>query len=161
VRKRILATGHVATARFADILGKSPALREAVGLAEAFALTQDTVLVQGETGTGKELFAQGIHNASARPDCPFVAVNCAALAACWRASSSATCPVFTGASPKGKAGLFELAHGGTIFLDEIAEMDPTTQGRLLRVLQEKEGDAPGQRPGDPGGRASSPPPTRN
>ncbi len=139
VRKRILATGHVATARFADILGKSPALREAVGLAEAFALTQDTVLVQGETGTGKELFAQGIHNASPRREGAFVAVNCAALPGGLLESElfGYVPGAFTGASPKGKAGLFELAHGGTIFLDEIAEMDPTTQGRLLRVLQEK------------------------
>ena len=139
VRKRILATGHVAGAVFEDILGESPALRQAIAMARDFALTPSTVLVQGETGTGKELFAQGIHNASERHDGAFVAVNCAALPGQLLESElfGYVPGAFTGASPKGKAGLFELAHGGTIFLDEIAEIDHPTQGKLLRVLQEK------------------------
>jgi transcriptional regulator with PAS, ATPase and Fis domain len=139
VRKRILATGHVATARFDDILGASEPLREAIRTAADFAATPSTVLIQGETGTGKELFAQGIHNASARRDGPFVAVNCAALPGQLLESElfGYVPGAFTGASSKGKPGLFELAHGGTIFLDEIAEMDRVTQGKLLRVLQEK------------------------
>ncbi len=139
VRKRILADGHVATARFVDILGASPALRKAIASAADFALTQATVLIQGETGTGKELFAQSIHNASACREGPFVAVNCAALPGHLLESElfGYVQGAFTGASQKGKVGLFELAHGGSIFLDEIAEMEPPTQGKLLRVLQEK------------------------
>jgi transcriptional regulator with PAS, ATPase and Fis domain len=139
VRRRILATGHVATARFEDILGTSPALRQAIATGTDFAATPATVLIQGETGTGKELFAQGIHNASARRDGPFVAVNCAALPGQLLESElfGYVQGAFTGASQKGKPGLFELAHGGSIFLDEIAEMDLPTQGKLLRVLQEK------------------------
>ncbi len=140
VRKRILATGHVAAASFADILGASPALAEAILRGTDYARTASTVLLLGETGTGKELFAQGIHNESARADGAFVAVNCAALPGQLLESElfGYVPGAFTGASPKGKAGLFELAHGGTIFLDEIAEMDPVTQGKLLRVLQEKQ-----------------------
>lgn len=138
VRRRSLETGHVASARLEDILGTSAPLREALTMARDFAATTATVLIQGETGTGKELFAQGIHNASARADGPFVAVNCAALPGQLLESElfGYVPGAFTGASPKGKPGLFELAHGGTIFLDEIAEIDPATQGRLLRVLQE-------------------------
>jgi transcriptional regulator with PAS, ATPase and Fis domain len=139
VRKQILATGHVAAARFDDILGQSPALLDAIALAKDFAATRATVLIQGETGTGKELFAQSIHNASARSHGPFVAVNCAALPGHLLESElfGYVPGAFTGASQKGKPGLFELAHGGTIFLDEIAEIDAATQGKLLRVLQEK------------------------
>lgn len=138
VRRRSLETGHVASARLEDILGTSAPLRGALTMARDFAATTATVLIQGETGTGKELFAQGIHNASARADGPFVAVNCAALPGQLLESElfGYVPGAFTGASPKGKPGLFELAHGGTIFLDEIAEIDPATQGRLLRVLQE-------------------------
>jgi PAS domain S-box-containing protein len=140
VRKRILASGHVAASRFQDILGGSPAVRQAIAMGLDYARTSATVLIHGETGTGKELFAQGIHNASARRAGPFVAVNCAALPAQILESElfGYVPGAFTGASLKGKPGLFELAHGGTIFLDEIAEMDPPTQGKLLRVLQEKQ-----------------------
>jgi transcriptional regulator with PAS, ATPase and Fis domain len=139
VRKRILASGHVATSRLQDILGTSPALRQAIAMAQDYARTSATVLIHGETGTGKDLFAQGIHNASSRRTSPFVAVNCAALPGHLLESElfGYVPGAFTGASPKGKPGLFELAHGGTIFLDEIAEMDQPTQGKLLRVLQEK------------------------
>jgi transcriptional regulator with PAS, ATPase and Fis domain len=140
VRKRILASGHIAASRFQDILGSSPAVRQAVAMGMDYARTSATVLIHGETGTGKELFAQGIHNASSRRAGPFVAVNCAALPAQILESElfGYVPGAFTGASQKGKAGLFELAHGGTIFLDEIAEMDTPTQGKLLRVLQEKQ-----------------------
>jgi len=139
VRKRIMATGHVATVRFKDILGTSEALRQAISMGIDFAHYDATVLVRGETGTGKELFAQSIHNASARSAGPFVAVNCAALPGQLLESElfGYVQGAFTGASQKGKPGLFELAHGGTIFLDEIAEMDSGIQGKLLRVLQEK------------------------
>ena len=139
VRKRIMTSGHVATARFQDILGSSPAVRQAVAMGMDFARTSATVLIHGETGTGKELFAQGIHTASVRHSGPFVAINCAALPGqILESELFGYMPgAFTGASQKGKPGLFELAHGGTIFLDEIAEMDLPTQGKLLRVLQEK------------------------
>ncbi|GFK93417.1 Arginine utilization regulatory protein RocR [Fundidesulfovibrio magnetotacticus] len=139
LRLRGLASGHVATARLEDAHGESPALAHAVAMARDYARTGDTVLLHGETGTGKELFAQGIHNASPRRAGPFVAVNCAALPGQLLESElfGYVPGAFTGASQKGRPGLFELAHGGTIFLDEIAEMEPGTQGKLLRVLQER------------------------
>ena len=139
VRKRILATGHVASVRFKDILGASEVMRQAISMGIDFAHYDATVLVRGETGTGKELFAQSIHNASHRSAGPFVAVNCAALPGQLLESElfGYVQGAFTGASQKGKPGLFELAHGGTIFLDEIAEMDSGIQSKLLRVLQEK------------------------
>ncbi|WP_300156895.1 sigma 54-interacting transcriptional regulator [Solidesulfovibrio sp.] len=139
VRRRALDAGHVAAARFADILGESQAIRQAIELGMDYARSDATVLVTGETGTGKELFAQGLHNHGRRPMGPFVAVNCAALPGQLLESElfGYTAGAFTGASPKGKAGLFELAHGGTIFLDEVAEADPVVQAKLLRVLQEK------------------------
>jgi transcriptional regulator with PAS, ATPase and Fis domain len=139
VRRRILASGHVATACFQDILGESPALRQAIAMGHDYARTTATVLIHGETGSGKELFAQSIHNASVRRKGPFVAVNCAALPGQLLESElfGYEAGAFTGASLKGKPGLFETAHGGTIFLDEIAEMELSTQGKLLRVLQEK------------------------
>lgn len=139
VRRRVLDSGHVASVRFQDILGSSRAIRQAIELAMDYARSEATVLLNGETGTGKELFAQSIHNHSRRPLGPFVAVNCAALPGQLLESElfGYAAGAFTGASQKGKPGLFELAHGGTIFLDEIAEMDPVIQAKLLRVLQER------------------------
>jgi transcriptional regulator with PAS, ATPase and Fis domain len=98
------------------------------------------ILIVGETGTGKELFAQSIHNASSRREGPFVAINCAALPESLLESElfGYVEGAFTGASKGGKAGLFELAHRGTIFLDEISEISPFLQGRMLRVLEERE-----------------------
>lgn len=140
VRKRAQASGLVATARFDDLLGESPALLEVIERARNYARTPATVLILGETGTGKELFAQGIHNASPRHAGPFVALNCAALPGQLLESElfGYVQGAFTGASQKGKTGLVELAHGGTLFLDEIAEMDRGTQGKLLRVLAERQ-----------------------
>lgn len=130
------------TARYTldEIVGRSPPMRQARELCQRYANTNATVLITGETGTGKEVFAQGIHNASARRDAPFVAVNCAAIPDSLLESELFGYEegAFTGSRRGGQAGLFELAHTGTIFLDEIAEMPVTLQTRLLRVLQEKE-----------------------
>ncbi len=139
VRRRIYASGHMARFVFDDIIGTSPAIRQRIEIAKEFALTQSSIMILGETGVGKEVFAQSIHNYSSRRPGPFVAVNCAALPSNILESElfGYVGGAFTGANPKGKPGLFELAHGGTIFLDEICEMEYPTQGKLLRVLQEK------------------------
>jgi transcriptional regulator with PAS, ATPase and Fis domain len=139
VRQRIYATGHVANLTFEDIVGTSALLARTVDMAKDFAMTQSSILILGETGTGKEVFAQSIHNYSNRRAGPFVAVNCAALPSQILESElfGYVGGAFTGASQKGKVGLFELAHGGTIFLDEIAEIDYVTQSKLLRALEEK------------------------
>jgi len=140
IRKKLLYKGHVAKARFEDIVGNSTAVSQAKEEAKQYSEVDSTVLILGETGTGKELFAQSIHNASNRRDKPFVAVNCAALPENLLESElfGYVEGAFTGARKGGKTGLFELAHEGTIFLDEISEMSPMLQARFLRVLQEKE-----------------------
>jgi PAS domain S-box-containing protein len=139
VRHRIYASGHVAHFCFANIIGTSDLLKQTIGIAKDFALTRSSILILGETGTGKEVFAQSIHNYSDRQKGPFVAINCAALPSQILESElfGYVGGAFTGANQKGKPGLFEVAHGGTIFLDEIGEMEYVTQGKLLRVLQEK------------------------
>ncbi|MBG9564612.1 sigma-54 interaction domain-containing protein [Brevibacillus agri] len=139
IRKQSMESGLEAKFRLEDIVGQSKAMREAKEWAETFAKTDATVLIQGETGTGKELFAQGIHLSSQRATGPFIAVNCAALPGNLLESELFGYEegAFTGARKGGKPGLFELAHGGTLFLDEIGEMSITIQALLLRVLQEK------------------------
>lgn len=139
VRHRIYAAGHVANFQFDDIIGASKALRQTIEMAKEFAVTRSSIVILGETGSGKEVFAQSIHNYSERRQGPFVAINCAALPSQILESElfGYVSGAFTGANPKGKAGLFEIAHGGTIFLDEIGEIEYVTQGKLLRVLQEK------------------------
>ncbi len=140
IRKKLLAKGHIAKTTFDDIKGKSKEILKTKEKARLYAGVDSTVLILGETGTGKELFAQSIHNASLRGDKPFVAVNCAALPENLLESElfGYVEGAFTGARKGGKIGLFELAHRGTIFLDEISEMSPNLQARFLRVLQEKE-----------------------
>ncbi len=140
IRKKLLAKGHVAKSIFDDIKGQSKGFNKIKEKAKLYAEVNSTVLIMGETGTGKELFAQSIHNYSLRADKPFVAVNCAALPENLLESElfGYAEGAFTGARKGGKTGLFELAHGGTIFLDEISEMSPNLQARFLRVLQEKE-----------------------
>ncbi|MDR3562535.1 MAG: sigma 54-interacting transcriptional regulator [Negativicutes bacterium] len=139
IRREIYASGHVATFTFDDVLGSTSLIQDTVRIAKEFAATQSAVLILGETGTGKEVFAQSIHNYSKRANGPFVAINCAALPGQILESElfGYVGGAFTGANKEGKPGLFEVAHRGTIFLDEIAEMDYTLQGKLLRVLQEK------------------------
>jgi len=140
IRKKLFLKGHIAKARFADIIGNSKAIVQAKEKASQYAVVDSTVLILGETGTGKELFAQSIHNSSLREDKLFVAVNCAALPESLLESElfGYVDGAFTGARKEGRAGLFEFAHGGTVFLDEISEMSPKLQARFLRVLQEKE-----------------------
>lgn len=132
--------GYTAKNHFPDMIGNSPIFRNTVELAKKYAHSQSSVLITGETGTGKELFAQSIHNASSRCNEPFVAINCAALPQSLLESElfGYVKGAFTGASKEGKMGIFEMAHRGTVFLDEIGEMDLNVQAKLLRVLQERE-----------------------
>jgi len=140
LRRKIYQRGLVAKHRFDDIVGASRAIRKAVDAASEFSELDSNVLITGETGTGKEIFAQSIHNAGHRHQGPFVAINCAALPENLLESElfGYVEGAFSGASRSGKIGLFELAHRGTIFLDEISEISPKLQGHLLRVLQERE-----------------------
>ena len=125
---------------FSNIIGKSPALEHAVWMAKVAAQTDATVLLTGASGTGKELFAQSIHNASSRSQGPFVPINCGALPKSLIESElfGYDSGSFTGAKKEGNAGKFEQANGGTIFLDEIAEMPLDVQATLLRTLQNNE-----------------------
>ncbi|MDN5285299.1 MAG: response regulator [Mucilaginibacter sp.] len=121
---------------FPIVLGSSPAILEAVELARKVAITDATVLLLGETGTGKEVFAEAIHYEGLRKDKPFVAVNCSAFSNELLESElfGYKAGAFTGAA-KDKKGLFEEASGGTIFLDELGEMSHDLQAKLLRVLE--------------------------
>lgn len=141
IRRELYQKGLVAKYSFSDIVFKSSVMEETVAKAKKYAkLDSTTVLILGETGTGKELFAHSIHNASPRAKRPFVAINCAALPENLLESElfGYAEGAFTGARKGGKMGLFEVAHTGTIFLDEIGDMPLNLQSRLLRVLQEKE-----------------------
>lgn len=140
IRRKNKLTGHCARYSFDQIIGDSPAIVQAKEQAQLFAATDSNILISGPTGAGKELFAQGIHNASRRRSRPFVAINCAALPESVLESElfGYVKGAFTGARPEGKAGIFEQAHTGTIFLDEISEISLPVQARLLRVIQERE-----------------------
>lgn len=133
------AYGNQATFTFEDIIGRHPLLEKTVLTARRAACSDSTVLIQGESGTGKEVFAQAIHNASERARGPFVAINCAGIPRELVESElfGYEAGAFTGASREGRPGKFELAQGGTIFLDEIGDMPQQIQSHLLRVLQEK------------------------
>ena len=124
---------------FDDIVAESPAGAQIKALAEKIAATDATVLLESESGTGKELYAQAIHNASLRREGVFVAINCANFNPNMLESElfGYVEGAFTGAKKGGKLGLFEAAAGGTLFLDEISEMDLGLQAKLLRVLQER------------------------
>ncbi|MCO5760928.1 MAG: sigma 54-interacting transcriptional regulator [Chromatiaceae bacterium] len=137
LQQQLQFTVQPETAAFGRLLGHSPALREAIAIAQAVAHVDSTVLITGESGTGKELIARGIHETSPRSGSPFVAINCATLPESLQSSElfGHARGAFTGAV-RDKPGLFEATGGGTLFLDEVAELAPSAQAALLRVLQE-------------------------
>jgi len=146
IEKRSLALENIRLRReiereysFAGIIGQSPKMQELFGVVRSLAETDVVVLIQGETGTGKELIARAIHYNSPRKGRKFVAVNCGALVETLLESElfGHEKGAFTGAATR-RSGVFEVADGGTLFLDEIGEISPSTQVRLLRVLQEGE-----------------------
>jgi len=132
--------GLVARYLFKDIISANKGMKVTIEKAKAFAKVDSTVLIRGETGAGKEMFSQSIHNESSRRKGPFVAINCAALPESLLESELMGYEegAFTSARRGGKAGLFELAHMGTIFLDEINQIPIQVQGSILRVLQEQQ-----------------------
>ncbi|WP_371378361.1 sigma 54-interacting transcriptional regulator [Sporomusa aerivorans] len=140
IRQNLYAKGLYARYSFADIYTTDRQMERLLTIAKSYAGTDATILIQGESGTGKELLAQSIHQESERRNGPFVALNCSALPANLLESElfGYAEGAFTGAKRGGKAGLFEVAHNGTIFLDEIGDIDRKVQARLLRVLEEKQ-----------------------
>ncbi|WP_342619380.1 sigma 54-interacting transcriptional regulator [Rhodoferax sp. GW822-FHT02A01] len=140
-----LALARRAKYTLGSIVGGSPACIQLKLQARRAARSNAAVLIQGETGTGKELLAQAIHNASDRASKPFVAVNIAAIPANLLESEffGHAAGAFTGADRKGREGKFKMANGGTLFLDEIGDMSAAVQAKLLRVLQEGEFEALG------------------
>ncbi|PYZ93593.1 Fis family transcriptional regulator [Salipaludibacillus keqinensis] len=139
-RRELLKKGHFAKYTFEDIIGQNDTLLETKRIAKKLAKSDLTILIEGESGTGKELFASSIHNESNRRQGPYLAVNFSALPEDLVESELFGYEegAFTGAKKGGRKGLFEQAHGGTIFLDEIGDISLKVQARLLRVLQEKE-----------------------
>lgn len=139
IRAQIARAGHGARYTFEDIIGSGSQIRECIQVARRMAKSDSSVLIIGESGTGKEVFAQSIHNSSARSNRNFVALNCAAIPEHLLESELFGYEegAFTGAKKGGKIGYFELAHQGTVFLDEIGEMPLALQSKLLRVLEEK------------------------
>lgn len=140
IRSETRQRAFTATYRLSDITGTSKKILDLIDLAKRYARSDATVLITGESGTGKELFAQGIHNESHRAGRPFVAINCAGFPEALLESELFGYEegAFTGSRKGGKPGLFEIAHTGTVFLDEIGEMPLALQTRLLRVLQARE-----------------------
>ena len=140
LHKKLAEKGLIARHQFQNILYRSDKMKECIELAKAAALSDYTVLITGESGTGKELFAQSVHNYSKRKNNPFVGVNCAAIPESLLESElfGYVGGAFTGADKKGKVGYFEQANHGTIFLDEIGDISPNLQARLLRVIQERQ-----------------------
>jgi DNA-binding NtrC family response regulator len=140
LQRRVESLSHELDSRraFAEIVGTSPAIRDAIRQVERIADSNIAACVSGESGTGKELIARAIHESSRRRGKPFVAINCAAIPASLQESElfGHERGAFTGAVGAHR-GRFEQAHGGTLFLDEIGEMSPATQAALLRTLQEK------------------------
>lgn len=140
IRYELNKKGLVAKYKFEDIIARDKLMKATIRDAVKIGHSECTAMIYGESGTGKEMIAQSIHNISSRKSEPFVAVNCAALSESLLESELFGYEegAFTGARRGGKAGLFELAHGGTIFLDEINSISLNLQSKLLRVLEEKE-----------------------
>lgn len=140
IRSEIYKKGLVARYKFKDYLGKNEEVKKLILKAKKYSKSDSTVLILGESGTGKEILSQSMHNESMRKGYPFVAVNCSAIPEHLLESELFGYEegAFTGAKKGGKVGLFELAHKGTIFLDEIGSISQSLQASLLRVLQERE-----------------------
>jgi propionate catabolism operon transcriptional regulator len=140
IRYEMNKKGLVAKFKFSDIIAADSDMKETMAKAVKIGMSDSTAIIYGESGTGKEMMAQSMHNISDRKDEPFVAINCAALTESLLESELFGYEEgsFTGARKGGKPGLFELAHGGTIFLDEINSVSLNLQSKLLRVLEEKE-----------------------
>ena len=140
IRASFYQKGLYARYQFKDLIGDSEIMQQLSARARIYAGHDSNLLIYGETGTGKEVFAQSIHNHSKRSTGPFVSVNIASLPPSLLESElfGYVDGAFTGARKGGKVGLFELAHHGTLFLDEIGELAPEMQSRFLRVLQERE-----------------------
>jgi transcriptional regulator, propionate catabolism operon regulatory protein len=140
IRRSTRASRFAARYHLSQVVATSSVMLSLLDLAQRYAKTDSTILIHGESGTGKELVAQGIHNASRRAAGPFVAINCASFPESLLESELFGYEegAFSGSRKGGKPGLFELAHTGTIFLDEIGDMPLSLQTRLLRVLQERE-----------------------
>ena len=132
--------GHIAKYTFESIITQSPVMFNLIKIGKKISKSDINILITGETGTGKEVFAQAIHNFSTRNNQPFVAINCAAMPENLLESElfGYVSGSFTGALKGGKKGLFEVANNGTIFLDEIGDMPYHLQSKLIRVLQEKQ-----------------------
>ena len=137
--QRLQKSGLYAKYRFSNIIAVSPKMKQCLDVARKLAMTDYSILLSGESGAGKELLAQSIHNASLRKKGPFVAINCAAFPEALLESElfGYVEGAFTGSRKGGKTGLFELANKGSIFLDEVGDMPLSVQVKLLRVLQEK------------------------
>lgn len=140
LRAQLANSGNITKYTFEDIIGCSKEINHTKNLAYKMSQSNSSILIIGESGTGKELFAQSIHNASSKCFGPFVAFNCSTFQENLLESELFGYDegAFTGAKKGGKIGLFELANNGTIFLDEIGEMDLNSQAKLLRVIQEKQ-----------------------
>ena len=139
IRTKLNNISHIARYDFENILGNSVVMQETIAVAKRMAKSEASIMITGESGTGKEVFAQSIHNQSTRNKYNFVAVNCAAIPENLLESEMFGYEEgsFTGAKKGGKTGYFELAHKGTIFLDEIGEMPLALQSKLLRVIEER------------------------
>lgn len=139
ISKAVKYNSNMASHNFSDIISENEVMLETIKRSRIAAWSDSNILIQGESGTGKDVFAQAIHNASKRGHRPFVAINCAAFSKELIASElfGYESGAFTGAKREGSIGKFELANGGTLFMDEIGDMPMDVQSVLLRVLEEK------------------------